>query len=107
MWYAKIANFSIVDCNLERTHVMAHISRNLSDNTKVSNNLQAPLDIKKTGPWILLATILGSSMVFIDSNVVNVALPRLQVDLNVSATDVQWVVEAYSLFLAALIIVGC
>jgi EmrB/QacA subfamily drug resistance transporter len=106
MWYAKIANFSIVDCNIERTPAMAHISRNLSDNTKVSNNLRAPFDIKKTGPWILLATILGSSMVFIDSNVVNVALPRLQVDLNVSATDVQWVVEAYSLFLAALILVG-
>ncbi|HET7637274.1 MAG TPA: hypothetical protein VFK47_00905, partial [Ktedonobacteraceae bacterium] len=69
---------------------MVRTTRNLSDNTKVSNNLQAPLDIKKTGPWILLATILGSSMVFIDSNVVNVALPRLQADLNVSATDVQW-----------------
>ena len=85
---------------------MVRTSRNLSDNTNVSNNLQAPLDIKKTGPWILLATILGSSMVFIDSNVVNVALPRLQADLNVSATDVQWVVEAYSLFLSALILVG-
>ncbi|HTI15532.1 MAG TPA: MFS transporter [Dictyobacter sp.] len=60
----------------------------------------------KQGFWILLATILGSSMVFIDVNVVNVALPRIQLDLNASAASVQWVVEAYSLFLGALILVG-
>src|SRR5712692_1726941 len=58
------------------------------------------------GPWVLAATILGSSMAFIDGTVVNVALPVLQTDLNASATQVQWVVEAYSLFLAALILVG-
>jgi EmrB/QacA subfamily drug resistance transporter len=55
---------------------------------------------------VLAATILGSSMVFIDGTVVNVALPVLQKDLNADATQVQWVVEAYSLFLAALILVG-
>ena len=64
------------------------------------------IDIKKASPWILLATILGSSMAFIDNSVVNVALPRLQADLNASATQVQWVVEAYALFLSALILVG-
>src|SRR6266851_5286708 len=58
------------------------------------------------GPWVLAATILGSSMAFIDGTVVNVALPVLQTELNASATQVQWVVEAYSLFLAALILVG-
>ena len=58
------------------------------------------------GRWILFATILGSSMAFIDSSVVNVALPRLQADLNASASSVQWVVEAYALFLGALILVG-
>ena len=61
---------------------------------------------QKKGRWILLATILGSSMAFIDANVVNVALPRLQLNLNASATSVQWVVEAYALFLGALILVG-
>jgi len=45
-------------------------------------------------------------MAFIDGTVVNVALPVLQVDLNATTTDVQWIVEAYSLFLAALILVG-
>jgi EmrB/QacA subfamily drug resistance transporter len=61
---------------------------------------------KKLGPWILAATILGSSMSFIDGTVVNVALPALQRDFNATATDVQWVVEAYALFLAALLLLG-
>src|ERR1700755_246414 len=58
------------------------------------------------GVWVLAATILGSSMVFIDGTVVNVALPALQSALNATVTDVQWVVEAYALFLAALLLVG-
>src|SRR5438067_3222052 len=61
---------------------------------------------KKLGPWVLAATILGSSMVFIDGTVVNVALPALQSNLNATVTDVQWVVEAYALFLAALLLLG-
>src|SRR5262250_3338743 len=58
------------------------------------------------GPWVLAATILGSSMAFIDGTVVNVALPVLQTALKATVGDVQWVVEAYALFLAALILVG-
>ncbi len=61
---------------------------------------------KKSGSWILAATILGSSMVFIDGTVVNVALPALQSDLDATVIDVQWVVEAYALFLAALLLTG-
>ena len=61
---------------------------------------------QRTGVWVLVATILGSSMAFIDGSVVNVALPVLQRDLNATSADVQWVVEAYSLFLSALILVG-
>src|SRR5947209_5410902 len=61
---------------------------------------------RNSGAWILAATILGSSMVFIDGTVVNVALPVLQRELHASAADVQWVVESYALLLAALILVG-
>ena len=61
---------------------------------------------RNAGVWVLAATILGSSMVFIDGTVVNVALPALQVALNATVTDVQWVVESYALFLAALLLVG-
>src|ERR1700722_12630183 len=56
--------------------------------------------------WILAATILGSSMAFIDSTVVNVALPALQISLHATIVGVQWVVESYGLFLGALILVG-
>src|ERR1700682_2327079 len=56
--------------------------------------------------WILAATILGSSMAFIDSTVVNVALPVLQTSFHATVVDVQWVVESYGLFLGALILVG-
>src|SRR6266571_9209926 len=60
----------------------------------------------RAAPWILAATILASSMAFIDGTVVNVALPALQRELNASLVDVQWVIEAYSLLLAALLLVG-
>ena len=60
----------------------------------------------KNGPWILAATILGSSMVFIDGTVVNVALPALQSALGASLADVEWVVESYALFLATLLLIG-
>ena len=56
--------------------------------------------------WTLVATILASAMTFIDGTVVNVALPALQANLRATITDVQWVVEAYTLFLSALILVG-
>jgi EmrB/QacA subfamily drug resistance transporter len=58
------------------------------------------------GPWILAATILGSSMAFIDSTVVNVALPTLQATFHASVVDVQWVVESYGIFLSSLILAG-
>ena len=58
------------------------------------------------GLWVLVATILGSSMALLDGSVVNVALPVIQRDFNTTATNIQWVVEAYSLFLAALLLVG-
>src|SRR6266404_402156 len=61
---------------------------------------------KARGRWILAATIFASSMAFIDGTVVNVALPALQTNLNATAVDVQWVIEAYSLLLSAFLLVG-
>lgn len=58
------------------------------------------------GPWVLAATILGSSMAFIDETAVSVALPVVQGALGATAVDAQWIVEAYTLLLAALILVG-
>jgi MFS family permease len=58
------------------------------------------------GRWVLAVSILGSSMAFIDGTAVNVALPALQSSLGASISQVQWVVEAYALFLAALLLTG-
>src|SRR5258708_1314154 len=57
-------------------------------------------------PRVLTVAILGSSMAFIDGTVVNVALPALQSDLHATIAQVQWVVESYALFLAALLLTG-
>src|SRR5438477_9670732 len=61
---------------------------------------------KSSGRWVLAATILASSMAFIDGTVVNVALPALQSSLHATAVDLQWVIEAYSLLLSAFLLVG-
>ena len=61
---------------------------------------------KRAEPWVLAATILGSSMAFIDGTVVNVAIPALQNAFHADIVDVQWVVESYALLLSALILVG-
>jgi len=53
-----------------------------------------------------VATIIGSSLTFVDATVVNVALPALQAELHATITDIQWVIEAYALFLGSLILVG-
>ncbi|WP_233804719.1 MFS transporter [Paraburkholderia sp. HP33-1] len=54
----------------------------------------------------LAATISGSSMAFIDGSVVNVALPSIQSELGASVAAMQWVVNAYLLFLGSLVLVG-
>src|SRR5690349_22201453 len=58
------------------------------------------------GRAVLVATILGSSMVFIDGTAVNVVLPVLQSDLHADAVQLQWVVVGYTLFLSALMLAG-
>ena len=54
----------------------------------------------------MLATILGSSIAFIDGSIVNIALAAIQDALQASINQLQWIVEAYSLTLAALLIMG-
>ncbi|MEU7381200.1 MFS transporter [Streptomyces sp. NPDC042207] len=59
-----------------------------------------------TGRWILLTTVLGSSMALLDSTVVNVALPRIGRDLDANLAALQWTVNAYLVTLAGLILLG-
>jgi EmrB/QacA subfamily drug resistance transporter len=84
---------------------MAHIARPPCDEAAILSGDRDCLPAVN-GRWILAATILGSSLAFIDSTVVNVALPALQAGLHASIGDVEWVVEAYALFLASLMLVG-
>lgn len=56
--------------------------------------------------WVLTASILGSSMAFMNGSVVNVALPVIQTDLTASVADMQWVINSYAVILGALILVG-
>src|SRR5205085_454301 len=85
---------------------MANIGRQPCDEGVIRSGRAAKPCSKSSGPWVLAATILGSSMAFIDGTVVNVALPALQSNLKATVPDVQWVVESYALFLAALLLVG-
>ncbi|WP_404403980.1 MFS transporter [Pelagibacterium halotolerans] len=70
---------------------------------------EAPDAIEPTGRdtrWVLPATILGSSLGFIDGSVVNVALPVIQRDLETGLATAQWVVNGYMLMLGSLILLG-
>ncbi len=85
---------------------MANFVKSPCDEGVIRSAPEATPCAPQVGVWVLVATILGSSMAFIDGSVVNVALPVIQRELNATTSDVQWIVEAYSLFLAALILVG-
>jgi EmrB/QacA subfamily drug resistance transporter len=84
---------------------MAYMRTPCDEAVMRSRDAEAPCGAE-AGVWILVATILGSSMAFIDGTVVNVALPAIQGSFHASVVDVQWVVESYGLFLGSLILVG-
>ena len=85
---------------------MAGIIRQPCDEGVIRSSEARSLCTLKAGPWVLAATILGSSMAFIDGTAVTVALPTIQTTLGATAVDAQWVVAAYTLLLAALVLVG-
>src|SRR5258708_681617 len=58
------------------------------------------------GRWVLLATVLGSGLTFIDATVVNIALPHIGSEFHASAAALQWTVNGYTLSLASLILLG-
>lgn len=58
------------------------------------------------GRWVILTTVLGSSMALLDSTVVNVALPRIGDDLHAPLGSLQWITNAYTVTLAGLILLG-
>ena len=68
-----------------------------------------PTDLRRGTPaarWVLLTTVLGSGLVMLDGTVVNVALERIGTELGASFGGLQWTVNAYTLSLASLILLG-
>ncbi len=61
---------------------------------------------KRQKSWILAASVLGSTMAFVDESVVNVALPRMETDLATTLSAMTWVINAYTLCMAALLLIG-
>ncbi|MEV6320387.1 MFS transporter [Nocardia sp. NPDC051787] len=59
-----------------------------------------------SGRWILLATILGSSVASLDATVVNIALPRIGDSLDTDVAGLQWTLNGYTLTLASFILLG-
>jgi EmrB/QacA subfamily drug resistance transporter len=85
---------------------MAHVIRQPCDEGLIRSTEAQSVCTPDAAPWVLAATILGSSMAFIDETALPVALPAIQSSLGATAVDGQWVVAAYTLFLAALVLVG-
>ena len=56
--------------------------------------------------WVLLATVLGCGVAFLDGTIVNVALPAIADDLDATLGDLQWVLDAYLVTLTALVLLG-
>lgn len=56
--------------------------------------------------WALIATILGSGVVFLDGTIVNLALPRISHSLGADFSDLQWIADGYLLSLSSLILLG-
>src|SRR6266852_4333999 len=59
-----------------------------------------------TGRWVLAATVLGSGLAALDATVVGIALPAIARDFHVGVNSMQWVVDAYTLTLAGLLLLG-
>src|SRR4051794_11455315 len=56
--------------------------------------------------WVILATVLGSGIAFLDGTVVNVALPTIGQDLGTGLTGLQWILDSYLVTLSALLLLG-
>src|SRR6516162_5443423 len=59
-----------------------------------------------SGRWVLAATVLGSGIAALDATVVGIALPAIGRDFHASVASLQWVVDAYTLTLAGLLLLG-
>jgi MFS family permease len=85
---------------------IAYGSRQPCDETRAEIRGNAFPCPQRDKPWVLATAILGSSLAFIESSVVNLALPAIQSDLGATSTGIQWVINAYLLVLGAFMLTG-
>src|ERR1700726_3683542 len=76
------------------------------DEAVIRSKRAAPRCAPRVKSWVLAAAILGSAMAFVDATAVNVALPAMESSLSTSLASMQWVVNAYTLFLSACLLIG-
>ncbi|CBJ35224.1 MFS transporter [Ralstonia solanacearum] len=100
-----MANPDLLDSDQKTTHIVA-AQASPCDELVIRTQPTAVDRPCRRKRLALAATILGSSMAFIDGSVVNVALPAIQSELGASVAAMQWIVNAYLLFLGALVLVG-
>ncbi|MGE0370143.1 MAG: MFS transporter, partial [Candidatus Dadabacteria bacterium] len=80
--------------------------KHLVDKTVIDSVAVVHSLAKGEGKWVLLVTILGSGMAFIDSTAMNVVLPILQLELDATIPQMQWIIEAYAIFMSSLMLLG-
>jgi EmrB/QacA subfamily drug resistance transporter len=76
------------------------------DDLIIRSTASGPPCAERSKAWVLAAAVLGSSMAFIDSSVVNVALPKMEADLATTLSAMTWVINAYTLCMSALLLIG-
>src|SRR6201996_6748884 len=78
----------------------------MSEDTPTESEALLPDAEQARQKWVLAACVLGSSMAFIDSSVVNVALPKMESELQTTLAYMTWVINAYTLCMSALLLIG-
>ena len=90
---------------IERQHVITSKAQPCAAEV-IRSPRGTPACSERDKAWVLAAAVLGSTMAFVDESVVNVALPTIEADLGTTLAAMQWVINAYTLCMSALLLVG-
>src|SRR3989442_1290307 len=88
------------------SELMSNLKARPCDEVTIRSSRGEPACARQQQRWVLAAAVLGSTMAFVDESVVNVALPKIESDLGTTLAAMQWVVNAYTLCLSALLLIG-
>src|ERR1700743_585829 len=97
---------TIRDLHSPRASSMSGLRARPCDELIIRSTESAAPCAKRKQTWVLAACVLGSSMAFIDSSVVNVALPKMEAELGATLSAMTWVINAHTLCMSALLLIG-